>query len=66
VYRIRQFYVQGEDHAKLHKWWREPMQELCDLWRQLQALSKQRIAALHAAADGGAESTVFEPHFYAI
>ena len=29
------------------------MQELCDLWRQLHALSKQRILALHAAADGG-------------
>ena len=51
--RIRQFYVQGHDHAQLHKWWQEPMRELCDLWRQLQLLSTRRIQLLHAAADGG-------------
>jgi hypothetical protein len=53
LHRIRQFYVQGDDHAKLHKWWHEPMRELCELWRQLHSLCHQRILALHAAADGG-------------
>ena len=51
--RIRQFYVQGHEHAQLHKWWQDPMRELCDLWRQLHSLCKRRIQLLHAAADGG-------------
>ena len=67
---IRQFYVQGESHARLHKWWMDgPMDELCDLWKQLQALVKRRIAELHAAADGGANALAavrFHARFWSV
>ena len=46
----------GESHARLHRWWTGPMEELLALWRRLHALSKERVAALEAAAAGGSNA----------
>ena len=48
----------GESHARLHRWWTGPMEELLGLWRRLHALSKERVAALEAAAAGGSNAVV--------
>jgi mRNA N6-methyladenine demethylase len=31
---IRQFYIQGQRHYELHKWWHQPMQTLMELYKQ--------------------------------
>lgn len=53
---LRQFYVQGAKHKRLHRWWHGPMEELLALWRKMNALLLQRIATLQAAAAGGADA----------
>ena len=51
-------FAAGESHARLHRWWTGPMEELLGLWRRLHALSKERVAALEAAAAGGSNAVV--------
>jgi alpha-ketoglutarate-dependent dioxygenase FTO len=52
---IRQMYIQGETHYKLHSWWQLPIQELLSLWVQLELKSLQMIDILRDAAGGIAE-----------
>lgn len=52
---IRQMYIQGDLHYKLHSWWHIPIQELLSLWFQLEIKSLQMIDILRDAAGGIAE-----------
>jgi alpha-ketoglutarate-dependent dioxygenase FTO len=47
---IRQFYIQGAEHYRIHSWWHGPMQELVGFWYQLE---KKTNLALSALKDAG-------------
>jgi len=47
---IRQFYVQGEEHYRIHEWWRAPIEELVRFWVQLEERTKRAIETLEDAA----------------
>lgn len=47
---IRQFYVQGSLHFKLHPWWTSRMDLLVDLWLELQSLYMRQMEYLSLAA----------------
>lgn len=47
---IRQFYIQGARHQQQHVWWKEPMNELLQLWGRLEARVAVTVTALKDAA----------------
>jgi alpha-ketoglutarate-dependent dioxygenase FTO len=47
---IRQFFVQGERHRELHKWWHKPFEKLLELWAQLECRTRLVISTLADAA----------------
>ncbi|CAN0357542.1 unnamed protein product, partial [Hapterophycus canaliculatus] len=47
---IRQFYVQGRAHHRLHSWWHEPMQELLRFWSLLEGRTGVVVNTLQGAA----------------
>lgn len=46
---IRQYFIQGERHHDIHQWWREPMNELVDLWVKLEDRCKSSCDVLFEA-----------------
>lgn len=49
---IRQFFVQGQKHYDLHKWWQHKMQDLLLLFGQLEARTVVALQTLKDAAEG--------------
>jgi mRNA N6-methyladenine demethylase len=47
---IRQYYIQGAEHDRIHSWWHGPMQELLGFWQQLEKKTKLVIDSLKDAA----------------
>jgi len=66
---IRQFYIQGTGHHHLlwESYWKEPMQELLNIWTRLEFRTEQTILLLRSAAEGkcgmgmNIEKTVHKP-----
>jgi alpha-ketoglutarate-dependent dioxygenase FTO len=45
---VRQFYIQGQLHYDLHRWWHAPIAQLVQHWDQLEGLTQ---AYIHSAAE---------------
>ena len=49
---IRQFFIQGSFHREKHIWWKQPIEELLDLWGRLEEGQFKAIQSLLDAASG--------------
>eukprot|EP00617_Octactis_speculum_P009295 CAMPEP_0185790724 /NCGR_PEP_ID=MMETSP1174-20130828/157877_1 /TAXON_ID=35687 /ORGANISM="Dictyocha speculum, Strain CCMP1381" /LENGTH=430 /DNA_ID=CAMNT_0028485551 /DNA_START=167 /DNA_END=1459 /DNA_ORIENTATION=+ len=47
---VRQWFVQGETHAKVHPYWHRPMEHLVNTWVALQRHTQREVEALLAKA----------------
>ena len=49
---IRQFYIQGSEHKRIHEWWWGPMEELCGYWCEMEKKTKHILDMLEDASHG--------------
>ncbi|KAG5193084.1 FTO catalytic domain-containing protein [Tribonema minus] len=52
---LYQFWAQGRRHARLHPWWRRPMNALVRWWRELERRSHAAVTHLLSPQSEGAE-----------
>jgi alpha-ketoglutarate-dependent dioxygenase FTO len=49
---IRQFYIQGAKHYRLHEWWHEPMQTLLQIMEEIEKKLVKVVLAFKEATGG--------------
>lgn len=56
---LRQFFIQGETHRRLHTWWHQPIQQLQDFYTQCELRLALMLRSLKAAAAGSFQREQF-------